>query len=157
MWTCAVIAGSGDVTIGSSGDIANWIVQGAVQRPELASRMAWRSEPLPLSLELVTTSVEAPVTVTVSGSLLFALFGSDSASDTVAVLTCVPPVVAVATMVIVTCAPEAIAPMLHETLVPVVQVPCVELAVVAVCPGGSGSFMTTALAGDGPKLLTVTV
>src|SRR5436190_1604313 len=156
--TVAVIAGSADIrAICWSGETLKLMAQIALQTPELASRMACRSEPLPLSADVVTVSAFEPVTLTVADAVSFAEFGSPSPALFVTVLIHVPPCVAVATIVIVTVAPFGIAPMLQLTFVPVVQVPCVETADVAVCPGGSGSLTTTPLAGEGPLLVTVTV
>ena len=81
----------------------------------LASRIAWRSEPAPLSLVLVTTSVSGPATVTVVVAVaeLFAGTGSCSSAWTVAVLLSEPMAPGVPTIDSVALAPLASVPRVH--------------------------------------------
>src|SRR5689334_20882494 len=72
------------------------MVQGCAQTPELASRMAWRSEPVPLSAFVITTRAEEPVTAAEAEAALSAALASDSVSVAWAMVIAVPPALAVA-------------------------------------------------------------
>src|SRR5205807_872483 len=125
----AVIAGR-DV----GGAMVSWppgrlkpMVQGTLQTAALlASRMAWRSEPVPELEFVVTKRVDVPPMATFETVALLLLFESDSAAVAEALRTAVPVPVAVRLMV---CVAEPLAgsvPMAQVIVVVPLQVPCVD-------------------------------
>src|SRR4029079_8705693 len=99
------------------------MMQFGPETPLSASRMAWRSEPVPLSAFVVTTSV---VEVTAAGAVWFVLSAAfvsglvgvaEGVAVAEAVVMAVPPAFAVAVKVTVAVAVEAIAPRLQVMVV----------------------------------------
>src|SRR5437773_2289295 len=92
--------------------------------------------------------------VTVADALLFAMLGSVTAEETVAVLVMLPAVFAVTTMVAVAPALLARLPRLQVT-VPVAreQVPWDDAADTKVTPAGRGSVRMTPVAAAGPPFM----
>src|SRR6185295_6497859 len=96
------------------------MVQGAVQTAGLlASRMAWRSEPVPESAFVVTTSDDVPPMPTFDVVTLLPLFESDSVAVAVALRMAVPLPVAVGL--------RGSDPILQVIVVDPLHVPCVEV------------------------------
>src|SRR6266850_8394756 len=108
---------------------------------------------------LVTTRSAEPLTVVVSVSLLFSVFGSVGAPDTVAVFVRVDEALLVTKTMMVTVADAAalIAPSEHMTVVVPEHAPCDAVADTRVVPAGSVSDTVAEVALFGPLFVTVIV
>src|SRR6185295_13423738 len=132
------------------------MVQGAVQTAGLlASRMAWRSEPVPESAFVVTTSDDVPPMPTFEAVVLLPLFESDSVAEAEALRTAVPLPVAVRLMVCVAVALRGSVPMVQVIVVDPLQVPCVDVGdPLSVTFAGSVIVAVTFVAAAGPRFVT---
>src|ERR1043166_1771897 len=134
------------------------IVQGDVQTPLLASRMAWRSEPVPLSALVRTMTVVAVTAAEAGWFVLSVAFVSDSFAVAEALVMAVPPAFAVAVNVTVADAVDARAPRVQVIVVVPLQVPCDGVgAVVTIRFDGMLCVNDTPVAPPVPLFFTVVV
>src|SRR5437660_12475788 len=134
------------------------MVQGAVQSEALASRMAWRSEPLPESAFVVTKSEEVPPMPTLDVVALLLLFESVSVAEADALRTTVPLPVAVRLIVCVAVPLSGSVPILQVIGFAPLQVPCVDDGKpLRLTFAGSVIVAVTFEAAAGPLLVTAVV
>src|SRR6185369_7773023 len=136
--------------------IANWTVQVAVQTLPFASSSAWRSEPAPLSLVLVTMTVLPVIVAVAVTAVLSAALGSVSAAVAEALAVAVPTAPAVVVMLMVTLLPARRLATLQVT-VPALLLQVAPVAPVKVTFGGRTSVMVSVVAVDGPLFVVMTV
>ncbi len=160
MVTASVIVGSGvaGVMVCAPAPGIAKLIRSSPARP-FASRMAWRSDPAPLSLVLVTTNVDGPAatTVVVVVEELFAVSGSVPLAETVAVFDSTPACVGVTTMLTETVAPLATDPSTQVTVVVPLHDPIDALAETNVTVAGSVSVTVTLVPAFGPRFDTAIV